>query len=440
MGSHGKPVSQELLRQAVARFRAGDLPGAERIFRQLAGERPRDPGPWNNLAIVLRAGGRLDEAVVAYHKAIEANRSDPRIHHNLGNALLDRGDHDLAIASYRTSLGLDPSYAEAHNSLGYALQISGHVEDAEVSYRRALVSRPDYAEAFNNLGNALRLQNRVEEAIACYERAVALKPTYANALNNLGVILAESHRLEEALRAYGRAIVIDPDFVAARCNRATALLLRGDLAAGWPEYEWRLKVQDDSVLGQRRTLVQPRWSGQDPAGKRVFVYAEQGLGDTLQFVRYCFMLSARGARVVLECQPELARLIRATPGIETVLSRGEPVPEFDLHAALLSLPLGFETTVRAIPSPGPYLQADPGRQVAWAERVAPTHFRVGIAWAGRPDNPSDRRRSVSLSTLEPLARIAGVKLYSLQKGDRSREAASPREGVEIVGSPTTIWW
>ncbi|MFI4983096.1 MAG: hypothetical protein ACHQIO_22320 [Nevskiales bacterium] len=230
--------------------------------------------------------------------------------------------------------------------------------------------------------------------------------------------------------------MISPDYPNAHWHESMCRLLIGDFPAGWPKYEWRWRTEVGA--NEKRTFAQPLWLGeQNIAGNTVLVHAEQGLGDTIQFCRYATLLANCGAHVVLEVQLPLVRLI-ASLGVGTVVAFGDRLPPFDLHCPLLSLPLAFQTTLETIPAPQSYLSADPIQAEAWRRRLAPLPGRrVGLVWAGlaRRNQPdamaTDRRRSITLGHLAPLAALPGVSFISLQKGEPATQTRSPPAGMQV---------
>jgi glycosyltransferase involved in cell wall biosynthesis len=209
--------------------------------------------------------------------------------------------------------------------------------------------------------------------------------------------------------------------------------VRGDLAKGFEEYEWRWRTSD--MAKSKLDVPQPEWDGSPLDGRIIFLYAEQGLGDTLQFARYAPMVAERGGRVILECQSEIASLLRGLAGVEQVVVRGEQRPPFDVHASLLSLPHLLGTTLETVPAEIPYLTVDPARVAAWGEYLdaeAEAGLRVGLVWGGNPDHKADRRRSISLDALAPLAQVPGVHFFALQKGPAAVQADTPPEGLKLT--------
>ncbi len=324
----------------------------------------------------------------------------PQAFNNRGIALRDLGQLDEAIACLREAITLDPNAPEPHNNLGLALQGKGQLDEAIVAFRRAIALNPNLAEVHNNLGIALADKGQLDGAIAAHRQAIALKPNLAKAHYNLGI----------------------------------ALLTRGDLQLGWEEYEWRWKCEGVPLL--LRNYSQPQWDGGPLEGRTILLHAEQGIGDAIKFVRYVPLVAQRGGRIIIVCFAELERLFRAMHGGWQVLvpAPGQPLPAFDLHAPLLSLPRVLATTLSNIPRVVPYLQADAEEVKKWQRRLAgyPPSLNVGLVWAGRPTQRNDRNRSVKLARLAPLGRVAGVRFFSLQKGEAAAEAKAPPPGMELV--------
>lgn len=402
-------------------------------FQQAIRLRPGYAEAFSNLGGAFADLGRHDEAANAFREAIRLRPQDARAHKCLGIALAKQNALDEAVRSYREALRLRPDYADAHNDLGIALARQNRFEDAAASYGKALEFRPNYAEAHNNLGNTLRNLGRFDEAIASYDRALALKPNDADAFNNRGIAFAEVARFDEAIASYTRCIKLRPHHVDARLNRALTWLRQGNLALGWAEYEWRLRKRNLSS----RPPTQPAWNGFPPDGLRVLLLHEQGLGDTLQFIRYAPLLKRLGATVIFECPPELLKLLERAPGIDVLYPQGEEPPEHDVHAPLLTLPGLLGTALDAIPADVPYLHADAGLVESWRNELAEyPEFKVGINWQGNPGYAGDLHRSIPLRHDAPLAKVPGVRLFSLQKQDGTeqlRELAGAFPLVELGG-------
>ena len=391
----------------------GRYDAAAESYRQALQETPNDPAAHRGLGNACYLAGRHAEAAQSYQRGLRLRPDDADAHNNLGAALADLGRLDEAVACYREALRLRPAFANAHYNLGNALRLLNRLEESVASYREALRLRPDFAEGFTNLGNALRLQGRLLEAAACHRKAVQLAPEFALARNNLGLALADSGRFTEALACYAEAIRLDPNFAEAHRNRSLVRLVLGDLEGGWSEYEWRWRCADFSIP----RLRQPLWDGAPLNGRTILLYTEQGLGDTLLFVRFLPRVKERGGNVVLAAPESLHPLLARCAGIDRLVARNGALPDFDVHCPLLSLPHVLGTTFATVPAPIPYLHADPERVERWGRELAAIPaFKVGITWQGNPAIVYDRERSIPLARFAPLSRVEGVALFSLQKG------------------------
>ncbi len=363
----------------------------------------------------------LSEAVAAFRQALRLRPGDTRLLDTLGWNLLALGRRDEAVSSFQEALRLDPGFARAQSNLGEAYRQLGRLADAEACFRAALVLEPDNAETFNRLGAVLVMQDRLDEASAALRECLRREPNHFSALQNLASAAFEGGDVEEARGLLRQAVALKPDYPAVHMALGQALLLLGEFEAGWREYEWRWFTPEYTP----RPFPQPCWRGEPLAGRTILVYAEQGHGDTLQFLRYAALLKARGATVVVECQPALVELLTRTPGVDRVIPLGSPLPPFDTHAAVLSLPAVFGTTLATLPANVPYLFADPERVARWrSELSAEPGFKVGLVWQGNPKFTGDRKRSPALAHFAPLARVPGLRLYGLQKG-HGREQIGP---------------
>jgi tetratricopeptide (TPR) repeat protein len=455
--------ASEVLSVALDHQRGGRWREAEALYREILGAQPECAEAYGDLAILLYQVGRLGEAEQACRQAIARQPASAEARANLAAILQAQGRYWAAEASAREALALRPDHAEAHNNLGNALERLERFEEAETCYRRALELRPDFAlachnlanvlerrrkwpeaesyyrraiellpefaEAYNNLGALLQQQARWEEAIECYGEALRLRPAMAEAHNGLGVALQWDNRDAEALVCYERALAINPAFPEAHYNRATLRLRRGQFRWGWDEYEWRWRLSDVAW----RHFRQPLWDGSPLEGRTILLHAEMGYGDTVQFARYAPLVAQRGATVVLECQPRLVPLMESLAGVSRVIPRGAPLPEFDVHAPLLSLPRLFQTDLASIPSRVPYLSVAPERIDYWRERIgAAPGLKVGLVWAGNPDSKSGLKRFLPLAAFAPLGAVNNVRWFSLQRGPQAAELAAPPPGLTVT--------
>jgi hypothetical protein len=296
------------------------------------------------------------------------------------------------------------------------------------SIRRAIDADGRQAVFHSNLGEAHRALGEIDAACACFETAIRLAPNFSEAHNNLGLALQTKGDVAAAKRQFERALEIRSDNVEAHYNLSRVLLLTGDFERGWREYAWRLRMRGHP--GQELAL--PPWDGSSLVGKRLLVYAEQGLGDTLQFVRYLSLVAPRAGEVQLLVGPQLVPLLSAS-GFHNLIPRGAPLPACDAAVSLLSLPGLLGTTVETIPAPVPYLQADPALVEHWRSRLATmSGCKVGIAWQGNASYYSDRFRSIPLAEYEPLAKLSDVRLISLQVGDAARQIDRLADRFEVT--------
>ncbi|WP_413196736.1 tetratricopeptide repeat protein [Pararobbsia alpina] len=405
---------------------------------------PRQPAIQSNMAFALNAMGRYAEALPRADKAIALTANFADAHNNRGNALAGLHRPADALASFERAIALQPQIAEAWNNRACALRDLGQPEEAVKSCDRAIELRDAYPDAWSNRANALSDLNRPDDAKASYEQALAVQPEFADGWSNLGLTLVDLGDHEAALRCYERALAINPSHASAHWHQALCLLEMGRFEQGWPAYEWRW--QRETLKHTRRMFPQPLWLGETSLeGKTILLHSEQGLGDTLQFCRYASRVAALGAKVVLEVPTELVRVCAQLKGVDVLVEEGQPLPDFDVHCPLLSLPLALKTTLDTIPADVPYLFADAQRSAQWRERIAPIagdHLRVGLVWAGghRPHVPelrkNDARRSMSLDRLRGLFAIEGVQYFSLQKGSPAQQLdalrADPSIGDRIV--------
>ena len=416
---------------ANAMLSVGRAEEAIENFEKAADLQPQHPEAYVNWCGALKRLGRIEEAEAVCRKAIALAPTLAEAHSNLSVILTSLERYEEAETACRRAIQLKPELAEAWCNLSSVLHHRGQFPAAETAARQALCLKPDHPESLNNLGNALQDNGHIEEAIDCYRHALQVQPDYPDALKNLGNALTAQQQLAEAISAYDQALALKPDHPGVRLNRAMALLLSGNFREGWREYEWRWKNKQYYT----RHFSQPLWDGRDLTGKTILLHAEQGLGDTIQFVRYAPLVKTSGGRVVLECQPRLMPLLQPLApefGIDQLLPAGAPLPHFDVQAPLLSLPYLFRTTLETIPGTTPYLHVSPELTGKWRKRIEDyttpeKPFRVGLVWAGNSQNPSDRTRSLDAHQLRFLAATPRVRFFNLQ-----REAYTLPEELDAV--------
>jgi len=382
---------QEALETAARHHRAGELPAAETIYRQVLALQPNDPDALHLLGVLAAQVGNA-EAIALMRKAIAQRPEFPEAYAHLGNALHMRGEIGEAITCYRCAVAQLPEFPEAWSNLGTALTTAGELEEAVRCCRRALAQQPDSLEAHNNLGNALRSQGKVDESIAEFRTAIA----------------------------------IDPNFAEAHGNLAQALLQRGELEEGYRQYEWRWRC--DSFQSMRRRFAQPQWDGTDLVGRTILIHAEQGFGDSIQHVRFVPQVIQKGGRVIVECAAPLVRLLGEAAflrGSKVVSSAAQAGETFDVHLPMMSLPFALGVrSVADIPHDVPYISAEP-------RALEGAGLKVGLVWAGSTTHTDDRNRSIPLQLLSPLVR-RGVIFHSLQIDEAAREARLAPAGMNLI--------
>lgn len=382
----------------------------------------------NNRGLALKALGQHQLAIACFEQAIALDRQYGLAHFNLGLALFATGRFSQAVACHAEALRLMPGHASSHWGHADALRAMGEYGTSLESYGRALSLETANADIHNNRGLALHYWGKHEAALADFDAAIRLNPRHADAFCNRGTALDALGRHAEALAPYDTALSLVPDHAAAHFNRALCNLTLGNYGRGWPEYEWRWKTEQ--LESTQLICARPLWSGKQALrGKRILLHAEQGLGDSLQFCRYLPMVSALGAEVLVQIQPSLVALVEQIGGVSRVIAQGEPLPEFDFHCPLMSLPLAFGTTLDTVPGPARYVSPSKAKAQTWEQRLGPrTLPRIGLVWAGAPhasravQRPVDQRRSIPLSSFASL-RGTRAQFYSLQKGEAA--AAQP---------------
>ncbi|MGA3307558.1 MAG: tetratricopeptide repeat protein [Xanthobacteraceae bacterium] len=396
----------------------GRLMEAEGVCRQILQAQPNLPEAEHLLGVIAHQNGKLGEAIEHVQRATKLAPHVALFHANLGEMLRLAGRPRLAVAEARRALEVEPTMAAALSNLGVALFELKDYEEAARAQRKAIAASPDFAEARSNLGNALHALRQFDEAVVCYRRAIELKADYADAWANLGTTLHHAGDFDEGIAVLRRAIALAPHHANAHSGLGILLLMRGDFGEGWEEYEWRLRSTERT--GPRFPEIP--WQGESLAGKHIYVQAEQGFGDSLQFARYIPPLAARAGSVTLRVHQQLVTLLRESlPGITVLGDRGDPAP-YQCDAVLLSLPRLFKTRLETIPTEVPYLRPPLEQAERWKKRLASmADLKIGVVWAGNPEHANDARRSIDLELLAPLFAVRGTSFASLQVGPRAAD-------------------
>ncbi len=385
---------------------------------------PNDAASYNNLGVVLQKKGQIDDAIACFEKALRIKPDNAKTYNNLGIALHERKQFDEAITNYKRAIQLDPNLSDAHNNLGNSLKEKGLFDEAVTCYTKALQMTPDRADVYYNLGIVLKEKGSVDEAIDNYMKAIQFYPGYIDAYNNLGIAFKENGQLDKAINCFKDALQINSNDVVTHWNLSLVLLLSGNFKEGWKEYEWRLKVKDF----YHPDFCCPISNESDMEGRTILLHAEQGFGDTIQFIRYAPLVAQRGAEVIVRCQKELASLLQGVKGIAMVIDYDKQLPDFDFYCPLLSLPLFFGTTLENVPGETPYINADRILVQKWKNRIkdADPKLKVGLVWAGR------EQRSFSLEFFLPLLEIGNICFYSLQKGEAAKQAKNSPYDLKLI--------
>jgi tetratricopeptide (TPR) repeat protein len=409
-----------MLRRALRAHERGEFDKAERFYTAVLHIDPDNFDALHGLGLINYRRGRLDAALALIQAALKADLDRADGYASLGLVFHAFRQFDRALKSYDEGLRLAPGDIVLLNRRGVALLELGRPREALHDFERVLAATPDHLEALGNRGNALIKLNRAVEALASYDRALTIAPDNAQLLTNRAAALRRLDRPHEAVMSARRALVGRPDFAQAKFVEGVARLTLGDFS-GWRGYEARWGT--GFLASHRRSFAAPLWLGESSLdGKTILLHAEQGFGDTLQFVRYAPLLAGRGANVVLEVQPELARLLSPLPGVAAVIARGKPLPRFDCHCPLLSLPLAFATELTTIPAQIPYVAPADQDLALWRERLPRRRTLIGLVWSGERSHDNDLNRSLRLETLLPLLRTPDVTFVSLQHEVRDEDA------------------
>jgi len=423
--------ASRLLRRALRAQHSGELAKAERLYNAVLQHHPEDFDALHGLGQLHCRRGRFDTALVLIQAALQSDPSRAEGFASLGLVFHFLRRYEEALRSYDEGLALDPGDPELLNRRGVALLELNRPCDALESFERVLAGDPDHFEALGNYGNALIKLNRPQQAVAAYDRALTRAPENAQLLTNRAVALRRLDRPREALMSACRALLCRPDFAQARFVESVARLTLGDLAAGWRGYEARWSV--GHLASQRRGFTVPLWLGRETPhlsldGKTILLHAEQGFGDTIQFIRYAPLVAKCGAgKIIIEVQRELKPLLSGIAGVEAVIARGDPLPAFDLHCPLLSLPLAFATELATVPADIPYIAAAQTKVAVWRDRLPRRRPLIGVAWSGDRGHDNDLNRSIALQTLAPLFDVPDVAFVSLQHDVRERDVAALRD-------------
>ncbi len=418
---------QEILKEAEHAHLAGDLARAEKLYWDAIEVSPETAEIHFNLGAVLNSVDRKELAVECYREAIRLRPNYPKALNNLGRLLIELKQFEEAIRVLEQAVQLNPSYASAHCNLGGALRELGRLDEAVAACKKAEALQPESCLA--SLGSALLEQDKFDEAAVAIGELIRLRPDSAEAHKKMVPIYMRQGKIAEAMKWIDRYLELVPDDAENRFDRAMLWLQQGDFERGWPEYEWRWKCKEFIPHAPRRQA----WDG-SPTKGAILLHAEQGYGDTLQFIRYTPLVKRQVGAVILSCPKRLTPILSRCRDIDQIVS-GSPLPEFQTEITLPSLPGVFKTTLASIPRKVPYLFADPELIDHWRVKLPSKGFRIGIAWQGSREFKNDYSRSVPLEQFAPLAAVKGVQLISLQKEHGREQIAAVRDRMEVMELP-----
>jgi len=380
-----------------------------------------------NMGNAYRVQDNLDLAISCFQHALELKPDIAETYNSMGHVFKDQDNYEQAILCFQKALRLEPTFADAYVGLAYVYEEQDNLEHADACFQKALELDPDCAGAHFGIGGIYYKNGNLEKAISCCKKALIIDPDDAEVHYNLGVCLAGLGRIDESIDAYDQALKINPEQEGASWNRSLSLLLNGNFVEGLKNYERRLKKAELNNL-----YNMPLWDGSSFKGKKLFIIDEQGIGDTIQFIRYLPMVKEIGGTIVFETKRPLFGLFKNFYGIDALMERmpeREPPVGCDYYVPILSLPWIFGTTINTIPAGIPYLYADTKKVKFWQNRLAGSEYKVGLVWKGNPDHKNDRLRSCSLEDFAPLTTIPDIRLYGIQKGDAAADAKASLDGM-----------
>jgi tetratricopeptide (TPR) repeat protein len=418
--------------EAFARFQEGRLADAETICNVILTAQPEDFDSLHLLGLLRHRQGRNAEALRLVAAVLRRAPRSAEVLSNYGLILTALKRHEEALACFEDALASDAGHLLALKNRAASLKSLGRHDEALAAFAAVHAARPDDIDVLNECGGLLVRLGQIEAALACYDRALTLAPQVAELQVNKGSALAAAGRFMDALACFNAAIAIDPQCAEAHYRASLIRLRSGDFKNGWCDYEWRWRTQ---CTPQVRRVNAPLWRGAPIAGKTILVLAEQGYGDTIQFIRYVPMIAARGARVILDVPPPLYEIALGMDGVAAVLSTDAPAPRVDYQCPFMTLPLAFATELTTIPAHVPYIQPSPELVAEWRDRLPQTgRPRIGLCWAGSSAHLNDHNRSIALSRFAEILSLPDLHFVSMQRdADAEAQAILQRHGVVELG-------
>lgn len=430
-GIHPTIPYQEILLQGLNFLKSGDLINARQCMMEVIKQVPLHGDALHLLGIIHFKEKNYEYAIEAIEKAIAINPQNSDYLCNLGLVYKEINEGIKALNCFTKSLELNPHHFQACFNAALILKFQGNAADAVRHYQKALEISPHNPDVYFHLGNALldltlkdNSQEAFDKVISCYNRAIELMPGHFEAINNLGVIYLGLNQPDKGIPYLEKAKSIKPSDAGVRFNLAITYLVMGEFQKGWLEYEYRWSNEQFKL--KQRSFPCPEWHGEALANKSIFIYNEQGVGDTLQFARFLPRIQQMGAKVILECHPSLYSLFEKLSGIDDLVTLGKTIPTFDYHLSINSLPGRLNISLSDLNPFFPLISIHHQERESWEKKLNhlalyPNGLKVGIVWAGAPIHINDSRRSMSLDHFSPILKLPNINFYSLQKGERNRD-------------------
>jgi tetratricopeptide (TPR) repeat protein len=409
-------AAKQVAQRALEFANRGDRESAIRLFREAIQLRPSFAVAHHNLGVALADSGKSHDAIASFREAIRLNPDYSDAYYNLGILLNQSGKSREALETLSVAHRLRPNHPETLNNLGLALIYQKRSDEAIVLLRHALRICPTLTAAYNNLGLAYADTGEYVKAEDCFEHALSIHPNAIESLNNLASLYRDWGKFARSLATYDLALTLDPQHISTRWNRSLCLLQMRRYSLGWAEYECRRNKPGQVIL----SFPQPYWDGGSLDGRTLLLHAEQGRGDAIQFIRFANLIPRTG-RVVFFCPRDLADVLANAPGVDQMIVDGEPLPPFDVHASLMSLPALLGGVAPSADTP--YLFPKNVLRPEWAAVLDDSRLKVGVAWQGNPQHSNDHHRSIRLREFGDLAQIPAIQLVSLQRGHGTEQIA-----------------
>lgn len=391
---------------------------------------PNDPHSFYIMGVVMCKFGSWDAGIECFNRALNLNPAHLDALCDRGSAQIELKQFDSALESYTSAKNINYKHAAAYFGCGNALIEMKRSEEAIECFITAIFHSPKFYEAYINLGKIYHDNGSFGNSLECFENAIAIDPKNALAHANSSIQLKYLHRMEESLKSLDLAVSLKPDYYDAYWNRALTLLLMGHIKQGFRDYHYRWETIHFAPI--KRNFHQPIWLGDDSLeGKTIFIFNEQGYGDSIQFCRYATLAKKMGATVVYEVEDALHSLFATLDGVDHLIKVGEQIPRFDYYCPSMSLPIGFGTDFDSVPCSISYLRADEEKIRKWDKKLgAKTRPRIGLCWSGSATHKGDKRRSIPLVELSSYLPV-GFEYVSLQREIRETDKYNLNKNIEI---------